>query len=893
MNRRGHLSTKIPQVKLRPAPARAPNAERESSPINKMDEEILRMALLEAEDGDGLRSIKSPKPLRGVCITFTGVENKAYLGGLAKELGAQVETALTKSVTHVVAVGFDSPKYHVSKTQWLLAHMLQFAVEHRIPIMTPEWIKTAHKLWINAEEFSFEENQENHRLLPFLGLKISMSGIEKLDRRKLIIKYITANGGEYHKDLDHVCTHLISSKPTSDPRPSEKLKWALRENAEVEAWRRKGVKDGKHEIIIVYEEWIWDCVAYKGRWKEDRYDARKPRRGGKVNPDDVINGTLDLPEIERKVVASSTVALDTFDATEPVSVRRRKRGQDLNSLVGEIVPTTGDDSARDTLERQKDDGAKEPPLKKTKGPIRSSMVHLSRTGSFAIPETSANLAPRSFPIAPVESEKTSLIPEVENNEATRAQDKADECDPICFKGLTFANASKGSWPEMENALTRRGATIVSEEDWRAGVKCQYAYVRMDQKVLIPEGSDTEPVTENWVEACANHNRILSTFNHISFRPLDIEIPIPGSEKLHVHLSGSEDQQTSCFTRRLARALGVPSEDIVHRGTTHLVSIRTDGIKVRRARTWGAKIVKHSWLWAMAKSGKIEPWQNHELFIPPENLRSSKPASVKNTLIANSSAASEPGSEEFDPDRRKQSLLLKTEPSQLPKGHSRALITAPTLVDQPLVEGDLPINSHVSTSACVALAGSNPIEQPEASTRIGVRGYSSAPAPRLSPFAKSISPMPTASDISSSSITSFKTSKLSPTKLSQKATAGSNKTAALKSGKDKNHMTEALRQLAEGPNGTPGHVPRRSRPSARIKNTRSPAIDSPNLSPSKLSSAPIEEQESIQPEDDPLRDAANGNVEESMKISYIDQNSERERNKLMALFGGGSTSKRKR
>ena len=42
--------------------------------------------------------------------------------------------------------------------------------------------------------------------------------------------------------------------------------------------KRAGKKAEGAEIWIVFEEWIWDCVGYEGRWKEDMYDARKVRR---------------------------------------------------------------------------------------------------------------------------------------------------------------------------------------------------------------------------------------------------------------------------------------------------------------------------------------------------------------------------------------------------------------------------------------------------------------------------------------------------------------------------------------------------------------------------------------------------------------------------------------
>ena len=91
MNRRGHLSHKIPNVKLRPAPA--PSASkgkpREASPLNAMDEQIMQRAWEEAEDEEmstaALRI--AGKPWKGVVITFTGVEDKVGSLSQARKCG--------------------------------------------------------------------------------------------------------------------------------------------------------------------------------------------------------------------------------------------------------------------------------------------------------------------------------------------------------------------------------------------------------------------------------------------------------------------------------------------------------------------------------------------------------------------------------------------------------------------------------------------------------------------------------------------------------------------------------------------------------------------------------------------------------------------------------------
>lgn len=103
-----------------------------------------------------------------------------------------------------------------------------------------------------------------------------------MDRRRQIVHHISHNGGVYSKDLDRKCTHLISAKPTSDPNSSEKVKWAVKEISERENKRRAGKRVDGEDIRIVYEEWIWDCVGFEGRWKEDGYDARKERPPGHI-----------------------------------------------------------------------------------------------------------------------------------------------------------------------------------------------------------------------------------------------------------------------------------------------------------------------------------------------------------------------------------------------------------------------------------------------------------------------------------------------------------------------------------------------------------------------------------------------------------------------------------
>lgn len=469
-----------------------------------------------------IHSHQSERPWKGVFITFTGVENKAQLSSLARELGAEVDTALTRSITHVVAVSYESPKY-------------QFALANGIPIMTPAWIIEAHEIWLAGGELNFEEDEENHRLLPFTGFRISMSGIDQMDRRRFLIQLITSHGGEYSKDLDRDCTHLVSSHPTSDKRRSEKVKWALRENAENEARRRKGVRD-ERDILIVYEEWIWDCVAYRGRWPSDKYDATKPRRGGKVDPEDVINGTFQISRPDRKVVINSSTATGgELYASEQASVRRRKTAG-LDTLVGQII---GEGKNRDTPKRSASAVLEEPTAKRPKLVAKSSMVHLSRSTSFVTADAPTSACPTTH--------------------ETEGKTKIDESKQVAriFEGLRMAVCKSKGWEAMLEALSSRGAILVDEKDWMKGETCNYAIIRLANPNIppMPEGQSTIYVTENWVESCIVEGKLVSPDEHLLYKPLTIDVPIPGAKGIIVHISGSEDHQLSSYHRRLARALG--------------------------------------------------------------------------------------------------------------------------------------------------------------------------------------------------------------------------------------------------------------------------------------------------------------------------------------------------
>ncbi|OCF35397.1 hypothetical protein I316_02947 [Kwoniella heveanensis BCC8398] len=966
MNRRGHLSTKIPQVKLRPAPAPNNGAgggsssarggkNREASPLNMMDEEIMRRALADAEDEETSTAAlrRNSRPWKGIVITFTGVENKPQLTALAKELGAGVESALTVNVTHVVASGFGSAKY-------------LYAVEHRLPTMMPSWIEDAHAQWLNGDELDNAADVEDHRLLPFTDLRIAMSGVEPLERRKQLIKYITANGGQYNKDLDRTCTHLISAKPTSEPRSSEKVKWALREIADLEARKRRGVRTDEEEMKIVYEEWIWDCVAYQGRWKEDYYDARKARRGGRVQADDVLNGTLGFNQVAEKKppVDALSGGGDAVDNNEPAVMRKRKR-EGIDNLVNELVSTTGTGSKPENR-RQEDcstssDRASKKPDTTTNG--KPSLLHVSRSTSFANASNGGPSKPLPIPSA---TERTSSIPGTAQPPPGVIPGEQVGAKKF-FEGLKFSHVIAEQCNALEDALRVHGGTVVSDEERRQGDRVDYIIVRLCSDIrptLTAQDEGTVVITECWVEGCCFEERLLSPDKHIVFRPLPAPMPISGASNLIVHLSGFS-AENNVYMRRLLRAIGGTLSIKLNKQTTHLVSVLNSGQKVEKAREWGVKVMKESWLIAMARSGAIEQEDGHR-WLPgfaatgPTHAGLTRRLGQTADLTANMSTMSElpdaadyarrPAASSFTsttnhpkPDASQlgvtvsPSRMLKPSPTHIGDGSTSSIggggggsrtTTTTSILRENVLSPPKAETQRLLNSADPGLSLADP------ETKDKIARYASAPANANTARAQSeltAPPVPILSSGEGLEKAASMSSLALPAGPGTGADPSVGASLGLGSSSKGKEMTEVLRQLAEketaAPGSTKGRVVRRSRPSARIKNnsTRSPmhslspAASRYSLSPIKPSdTASASRFQSHQPSpapDDELGEGTSavasgtgvdgagagagvGVGEESVQVKYVDAASARERKKIMAMFeepsvGDGREGKRRK
>ena len=130
-------------------------------------------------------------------------------------------------------------------------------------------------------------------------------------------------------------------------------------------------------------------------------------------------------------------------------------------------------------------------------------------------------------------------------------------------------------------------------------------------VAVPDVNPPVVVTECWVEGCCFEQALLPVDKHLVFRPLPAPMPVDGTSRLSIHLSGFSTESLT-YLRRLIRVIGATQAISLNKQTTHLVSGRKDGQKVDKARQWGIKIVSEGWLLAIGKTGTLVPELDYPL-----------------------------------------------------------------------------------------------------------------------------------------------------------------------------------------------------------------------------------------------------------------------------------------
>ncbi|KZT06146.1 uncharacterized protein LAESUDRAFT_701065 [Laetiporus sulphureus 93-53] len=637
-HRRSNKSSKVPNVKLRPA---APASR--GSKSQDIDQETHLPGWGVDSDQDTSAIDLCPRPFRNVVLCATGVDDKTTLFKMAIELGATSSNDLTDKVTHLLALEPGSAKYRC-------------ALENKVPIMHPSWVIESHKVWLKGDDVDFKESEIQHRLPAFSGITVCVSGIEDIHRRTEINRLVTQNGGKYVKNIERPVkvTHLLCA--SGNDETTEKMRYAEKFNQRREA-----------SIHVVWEEWFWDSLDFGGKFDEERYKVSSPPPPRRVQHEELRLATpppppsSTVPEDSLSYISSTRAATHdllsgaTNDEEEVVSVRRVPA--EMLEMWGSILKPRGFEvmsgklirspSKSQSVAAQGENGSKAHAREAspTRSKVRRNAMRRSVGADGGQPASVLSTLKRTESFAPVANDKAaprqpfgrSVTPRRSSSYLTHSSALQSQTESIdsrrwlsaaekgkgrmhdetmspeasrssaLFAGLRFRALGEARGTTVKTAVEDCGGRVVSDDD---DGEVDFIIVRLVSgtslyQTEMDEMERTKYRTECWLERCIFDERICPPEEHVAFTPLKVKLPVLGAEHLSISYSGL-DQSEVCWIGRLARAIGANVAPSLSRQSTHLLCPSGTGAKADKARQWGIPVVDMNWLCELATVGVIAP-----------------------------------------------------------------------------------------------------------------------------------------------------------------------------------------------------------------------------------------------------------------------------------------------
>ncbi|KAG7088076.1 hypothetical protein E1B28_012107 [Marasmius oreades] len=627
MRRRGFKSTKVPNVKLRPAQP----SQRTRDPL---PENVWAQDSQFPSDDTGIIDT-CPRPFSGIVLCATGVLDKPGLFRQAAELGAATCSAFTDRVTHLISEQHGGAKY-------------MCALERKIPILSPEWITENYQIWLRGDDVDLEESTKKHRLPIFSGVVICLSGVEDIKRRTRINKYVTQYGGTFLKNLERPVrvTHLLCS----GEKETDKMHYAEKFNRKREA-----------DIKLVWEEWFWDSLEFGGRFDEDKYQVRQPRPERRQCPVEELS-TPTLPSREILDSSHDTQRVTTKDDDEePASIQRvpaiqlriwesllKHRGFKIDVEQGRLIRSPTKSQTQRTCPEENDIGEERPARAGgTLNPRASFLASAGfrRANSFTVPanksvrrilstrkvlavpeaaddDMEANNVqmaidtPGAGPSVP-RSDRASSLNACDadmNDPSQRPNAEAPDPTPGIFSGKRFLLLGEADSLSVRDAVKNSGGSFVEGDDtWdeRYEHSVDFVIVRLASGSSLFCGLPSSASasyrskfrTECWLESCIFQERVCEPSQHVSFTPVGIPCPIDAAEKVFISFSGL-DESEKYFMSRLVKALGLNLLPAFSKRTTHLFCPSAQGLKYEKAKEWGIPVVSMVWIEELKKNGRV-------------------------------------------------------------------------------------------------------------------------------------------------------------------------------------------------------------------------------------------------------------------------------------------------
>ncbi|CAD6886502.1 unnamed protein product [Tilletia laevis] len=305
MNRssRVHKSTKIPNVKLRPAPAASTSAAVERDNARRQTErednehyrKIRRAAAADAdrraggesalvvrdslepescrsvgqedhedkddEDAEAEFALPEVMPLAGINVCFSSIadeDDRLKLTRLATRLGARVESDLREDVNYLICEKVGSPKY-------------QQALERGKFIVQPGWLEEVHRRYQDDLPFEWVKMYSAHRVKALQGCHILFTGYKK--DKSLAIEKAQGLGARVSHEItgDNGVTHVVSGTNSNAESKLVETLASFWDGYDKGTLRTERMIRIVETVKPVWSEWLEDCERAGGALREDRY----------------------------------------------------------------------------------------------------------------------------------------------------------------------------------------------------------------------------------------------------------------------------------------------------------------------------------------------------------------------------------------------------------------------------------------------------------------------------------------------------------------------------------------------------------------------------------------------------------------------------------------------
>lgn len=662
MNRsaRAHRSTKIPNVKLRPAQKESASSLASSSKQHQNKVARQRNQLIDdREDAAHFRRFRddghdqgahldadfigsSAHPLKGAIISITGLgESKAALTQYARELGARVEGNLTEDVTHLIADRPGSEKY-------------RFALDLGMHIVHPDWIMRVREAWLQGEDVDAEELEQQRQLPALSNTVICFSALAGAERRKYVAlaKELGATVSDELR-FDGTITHLVSA--TADPNESSSVHHLLHFLDRSRHGRAGTREQAASRILAVRPEWLVDCREAGGCLSEQLYSIFASLPDQAQREELIQKASVKIPSpfvrqeepvtvpFQSPFVGSSRSKLDLAesgsiarngrnsdvshaeeddDDEQPITIGSRQKAaaaaeKSFDNILSQLrsnqppSSTTGPPTSASVLAPTS--ATTSTPTAALYKPHRTSLLGMSRASSFSpAPPPSLTLNSTTTQLA-MRKASTSNLVTLPHSTPTNTQDSRLSNLHGIFHGKTFKVAFKDSRRNavLEGVLRDNGAQVLHLDSTTAA---DYAVVDPTGNAAVLQAfveAKTVPVLHFWIEYCLHHEFFIQPEAYFAALPALVPLPLAEGEKLRLLLLGFDPESPELYhAHKLVAEIGgrvvkqMKGESISHVICGSQESF--EGRRAQRARSNGIPVVGLEFIIKARQMGRLLP-----------------------------------------------------------------------------------------------------------------------------------------------------------------------------------------------------------------------------------------------------------------------------------------------